>query len=56
MACLLGEESAEVLDEEHGAERVDLECLQRELVVDLGGRFLGVQDAWVGEGEAEVVV
>ena len=49
------EERAEVLEEEHGAECVDLECLQRVGVGDLRWGFLRVEDAWDAEGEVEIV-
>jgi hypothetical protein len=51
-----GEEGREVLEQEHGPEGVDAEGVQRGVVVDLGGRAFGVEDARDGEREVEVVV
>lgn len=52
----LGEERREVFGEEEGTDGVDCEGFFYLVVLQLGGGFFRVKDAWNGEGEAEVVV
>ena len=53
---LLGKKRREVLDEHHRTERVCAEGEEGIVVVDLGGRFFGEEEAGNAECEAQICV